>query len=79
MPASPELTVDQQRVITVLERMLAMARNDEDDAAMFADVLQPALEELMSSDAFGTEAQCDPRGDGRNGTWSMSHVEGIDG
>lgn len=29
-------------------------------------------------DAFGTEGQCDPRGDFRDGEWSMKRVQGVD-
>lgn len=46
--------------------------NDEDD---IADMLDSALDELASNDAFGSEQQCDPRGDFRNGDWSMWDVE----
>ncbi len=72
------LTGTQRRTVLVLERMLRMTRDDEDDAQMISDVLEGALEELAQNDAFGTERQCDPRGDGRDGDWSMSRVQGVD-
>ena len=71
------LSCVQQRVATVLSRMLDMAKSDEDDAQMFADVLEPMLNDLHGQDAFGTEGQCDPRGDFRNGQWSMDRVEDV--
>ena len=68
----------QQRVALVLRRMADMTERDEDDAAMFADGLQDMLKEIHENDGFGTEGQCDPRGDFRNGNWSMKRVEGLD-
>lgn len=68
----------QQRVVKVLERMIAMAKDSKDDAEMFADELEPMLTEVHGNDGFGTEGQCDPRGDFRNGRWSMKKVEGVD-
>lgn len=72
-------TKTQERVAKVLERIAQMAAADGDDAQMFSDALDIMLDELHCMDAFGTEGQCDPRGDFRNGTWSMCDVEGIDG
>lgn len=67
----------QKRTIKVLERMIELCKNDESDAEMFADVLQPMLHGLHREDAFGTEGQCDPRGDFRDGNWSMTKVQGV--
>lgn len=68
----------QERVSKVLDGIKSMVANDEDVANMFSDFLEDLLTELHNEDAFGTEGQCDPRGDFRNGYWSMNHVEGID-
>lgn len=68
----------QQRVALVLERMVANVRDNEDDADMFSDALDYYLDELRDADGFGTEGQCDPRGDQRDGQYSMTHVSGID-
>lgn len=68
----------QRRVAAVLERMLAMARGNEDDAKMFAESLEVMLTDIHAGDGFGTEGQCDPRGDFREGRWSMARVEGVD-
>jgi hypothetical protein len=65
----------QKNVITVLERMVQMAKDNNDDAKMFSDAMQFMLEDIHSNDGFGTEGQCDPRGDFRNGKWSMSKIE----
>jgi hypothetical protein len=66
------------RIKTVLRRIGDHAQNDPDMADMFADALDEMLTDLQSSDAFGSEGQCDPRGDQRNGEFSMNCVEGID-
>ncbi len=36
------------------------------------------LNEYASNDAFGTEGQNDPRGDQRQGEYSMDHVYRVD-
>ncbi len=72
------MTPAQQRTTLVLTRMLAMAQNSEDDAEMLAEGLDAMLDDIASNDGFGTEQQCDPRGDFRNGEWSMDRVEGLD-
>ena len=76
--AHPDLTEDQLRVGVVLTRMLNMALVDEAYANDFAIELDSALDNIAYSDGFGTERQCDPRGDGRNGDWHMGCVEGVD-
>lgn len=72
-------TETQKRVVKVLDNMKAMALEDDDNAAMFAEMLENNLNELNGEDAFGTEGQSDPRGDFRNGSWNMDKVEGLDG
>lgn len=74
----PVLTKTQERVVTVLARLGRMASEDEDFVGYFSEDLQKLLESIHNEDGFGTEGQCDPRGDFRNGHWSMDHVEGID-
>jgi hypothetical protein len=71
-------TITQQRVARVLERMIAAARRGPDEAQAYSDALEEMLDELHGNDGFGTEGQCDPRGDYRNGQWFMERVEGID-
>lgn len=66
------------RIKTVFERILSSVQNDPDMADMYMEVLDEMLTDLQSSEAFGSEGQCDPRGDQRNGEFSMNCVEGID-
>jgi hypothetical protein len=61
----------QKNVVTVLKRMTSIAEQSVDDAEMFAESLEQMLDDIHSNDGFGTEGQCDPRGDFRNGRWSL--------
>ena len=76
--AEARQTKTQQRVVKVLERMIAMAQDSTDDAAMLSDELEGMLTEIHGNDGFGTEGQSDPRGDFRDRRWSMKKVEGVD-
>ncbi len=71
-------TATQHRVVTVLNRIISTCENDSDEADAYSAMLDEMLDNLKCQDFFGTEAQTDPRGDGRNGDWSMERVEGID-
>lgn len=68
----------QQRVAVVLNRMLSQVLTNGDDAEMYSSLLDEMLDNLAGEDAFGTEGQSDPRGDGRNGSWNMSRIESVD-
>jgi len=72
------MNIQQKRTIKVLENMLELVKDDEDYANFFADAMNPMLEDLLCNDAFGTEGQSDPRGDGREGRYTMYHVMGVD-
>ena len=71
------MTIQQQRNKLLLERLLEM-NLDEDWAETVTDVLAVGIEEVAENDGFGTERQCSPCGDGRNGNFSIDFVEGID-
>jgi hypothetical protein len=75
------MDIKQKRVSLVLERMLKLVNSDEDYAEMFEWGLDNMLDDIADEDGFGTECQCDPRGDARNNDdrrFSISYVEGID-
>lgn len=75
----PELSIQQRRLVCVLERMIKQVKEDgQGDVEMYSDALDEMLDKLNESDGFGTEGQTDPRGDFRNGNWHIEHVEGID-
>lgn len=41
----------------------------------YAEILDDILDDIAGDDGFGTEQQCDPRGDFRSQQWSMWNVE----
>ncbi len=74
-----DLTIDQRRVLAVLERITKQVREDSGDAEMYGRELELMLDELAGDDAFGTEGQSDPRGDFRDGDWLVANrVQGVD-
>lgn len=48
------------------EEKRGLVRPEDSYAQMFAELIDPVLDELESQDAFGTEGQLDPRGDHRD-------------
>ena len=64
----------------ILKKVLSdLVDHAAQDVDMFDEVclmVNNLLDDLASSDFFGTERQCDPRGDGRNkrGTQSISEL-----
>jgi len=73
-----DLTLDQKRVLKVLERMAEQVRSDNDMTETYSDELDMMLDELLGQDFFGTEGQNDPRGDHRDESWHMGRVQGVD-
>lgn len=61
----------QKNVVIVLKRMATAAEQDEGEAEMLAEGLENMLDDIHVDDGFGTEGQNDPRGDARNGRWSI--------
>jgi hypothetical protein len=68
----------QERVQKVLSKMSQLLKEDDSFADLFSGPLERCLTELKDEDHFGSEGQCDPRGDGRDGEFSMTHVQGVD-
>jgi hypothetical protein len=57
------------RLKTVFEQYINWAKvNKPQSLEEMKDVLDDFLDDLSNEDAFGTEGQLDPRGDGRNKT-----------
>lgn len=73
------LTKEQARCAMVLNRLGQLVLDGALDADALVTDLELFLNDLAEQDAFGTEQQSDPRGDFRNGHWSMQKVEGLDG
>lgn len=56
----------KKTIAVVLRVMADQCDDDKDDAEAYAEALDPVLDELYREDFFGTEGQCDPRGDHRS-------------
>ena len=65
----------QKNVLVVLDRIKQQVIDSEDDAKGYAEAIDIMLDNLHAYDFFGTEAQSDPRGDYRNGDWSIHEIE----
>jgi hypothetical protein len=65
-----------ERLRTVVARLMLCCEEKPDIAKDFSLALEDFLDDL--GDAFGTEGQCDPRGDMRDYPWHMDFVEGVD-
>lgn len=63
----------KDRIIEVLNRIISTVEevDDEDVLEYWASDIDCMLDEMASNDFFGTEGQRDPRGDGREGEWSV--------
>ncbi len=68
----------QKRVIKVLDRIMWATGKDEDIAETYSDLLEEILARFVCEDTFGSEGENDPRGDQRDGDWSMKRVQGFD-
>jgi hypothetical protein len=65
----------QKNIKIVLERIINASLDDPEYAQYMAVELENMLQDLHVNDFFGTEGECDPRGDFRNGNWTMKKVE----
>lgn len=68
----------QSNISTVLRRLATLVEEDETMAEEISGGLEAMLNDIHEQDGFGTEGQSDPRGDFREGEWSMWSVEGVD-
>ena len=66
----------QKNIELVLTRLTALSNESVDFAKEFTKDLEFILNEIHSNDGFGTEGQCDPSGDFRDGKWTMNKVQG---
>ena len=67
--------MNKKNVLLVLSRLTNLVALDQVDALSIGDGLETMLGELTQNDTFGTEGQIDPRGDFRDGEWSMNKVQ----
>lgn len=61
----------QNNLLIVIDKLKEYIRKDEVVAEEIATWLEPYLDDLAMDDYFGTERQCDPRGDFRCNDWSL--------
>lgn len=74
-PTNFNMTKTQKNVTLVLKRLAKLVEDGTVDAEHVIDPLDDMLTQLNSEDAFGTEGQLDPRGDFRDGEWSVDNVQ----
>lgn len=72
MPA-PEKQDLKTNVLRVLDEIRNRVENPDYDGAVdeWADSLDAMLNDMRHNDQFGTEASIDPRGDFREGHWTI--------
>ena len=78
MARPAERSVDlKANVIRVLDEIKSRVENPDYDGAVeeWAESLDNMLDEMKGNDQFGDEASIDPRGDFRNGEWSIWEME----
>ena len=69
----------RKRLSTALGRLAADVDSwDEHDIYFLSMAINKRLEEMTEDDKFGTEGQCHPCGDRREGEYDMFCVEGVD-
>lgn len=75
-PASRSVDL-KANVIRVLDEIKSRVERPDYDGAIdeWAESLDSMLDEMKCNDQFGSEASTDPRGDFRNGKWSIWEME----
>lgn len=58
--------VTPRNLAVVLDKLFVYCSKDKESAKQFCKAFDEFLDELVNHDFFGTEAQCDPRGDQRD-------------
>lgn len=78
MARPAERSVDlKANVIRVLDEIKSRVENPDHDEAVeeWAESLDDMLDTMKNNDQFGSEASTDPRGDFREGEWSIWEME----
>ena len=77
MPKNKKSTDVKKNVLCVLEDIKNRIENSKDNEVVdeWACSLDSMLDEMKDNDQFGTEASTDPRGDFRNGEWTIFEME----
>jgi hypothetical protein len=69
---------EMSRLNVVLNRATALAQEDDNFRQHFFDHLNILFDNLFEDDILGTEGQNDPRGDQRDGEFTMTNIQGYD-
>ena len=73
------MNTQYKRLELVFERILNLCKTDNNfQESISFDIDHILGYYLYEEDVFGTEGQLDPRGDYREGRWSVHHVQGVD-
>lgn len=77
MPRKEKSTDTRANVLRVLEIIKGRVESPDYEGAVdeWAEALDSMLDEMKSNDQFGTEGASDPRGDFREGEWSLFEME----
>lgn len=67
---------NQKNINEVDLKIIKLNELNNIDSKALAVSMEAFLNQIAMDDGFGTERQCDPRGDGRDGCFSMSKVQG---
>jgi hypothetical protein len=64
-------------ILRVLEEIKTRVERPDSEGAVneWAESIDTMLDDMKNNDQFGSEASTDPRGDFRNGEWSIFEME----
>lgn len=69
---------EMSRLNILLSRTKVLAQDNENFRKEFLSSLNMIFDDMFENDVFGSEGQTDPRGDQRNGIFTVHNVEGYD-
>ena len=72
-----DLKVNILRVLDEIKRRVEEPEHSE-SSEEWGEAIDSMLDEMKNNDHFGSEASTDPRGDFRNGEWSIWEMEPSD-
>lgn len=74
-PKPDAMSKTQKRILIVLSRLTLLVEKGQVHSETLSNALNGMLDDLKGEDFFGTEAQLDPRGDGREGNFTMDKIQ----
>lgn len=69
----------EEKLVYIFEKLIEYVESNDDDVNNhFADHVETMLNDMNDMDLFGSERQSDPRGDFRDGDWSIfGSIQGL--